>query len=186
MFDFFSQTVATPQGNPHFRSRFTGAFAGGPFLQNAAAAATRTVAQSITTVPPDTKDGAVWKWSLDIQRELPSNMAIPVGYVGSMGAHTGNSIGNYNSPDPPSVTNVNSRRPVTQFFDPSLPQFGIQLLGAVRYFDSYGETFHHGMQVKLDKRYSKGLSVGVAYTLSKSHGDGENGGQEGASLPESA
>jgi len=77
---------------------------------------------------------------------------------------------------------VNARRPYTQFFDPALPQFGIQQLGAVRYLDSYGESFHHGMQLKLDKRYSKGLSLGVAYTISKSHGDGENGGQEGASF----
>lgn len=195
VFDFFSQTEATPTVpitgadgaayNVATRRIIPGTpvlSLADPFLQNAGAAATRTGAQSITTVPPDTKDGAVWKWSLDVQRELPSNMAVTVGYVGSKGTHTGNSIGNYNSPEPSSNTNVNIRRPFTQFFDPALPQFGIQQLGAVRYLDSYGESFHHGLQVKLDKRYSKGLSVGVAYTFSKSHGDGENGGQEGASF----
>jgi len=46
--------------------------------------------------------------------------------------------------------------------------------------DSFANTFHHGLQVKLDKRFSKGLAFGLAYTFSKSHGDGENGGQEGA------
>ena len=33
----------------------------------------------------------------------------------------------------------------------------------------------------MDKRYSNGLAFGVAYTYSKAHGDGENGGQEGVS-----
>src|ERR687895_783471 len=58
----------------------------------------------------------------------------------------------------------------------------IQGLGNIRYIDSFGESFYHGLQVKYDKRYSKGLTAGVAYTLSKSHGDGENGGQEGVAF----
>jgi hypothetical protein len=33
--------------------------------------------------------------------------------------------------------------------------------------------------MKLDRRFSKNLALGVAYTYSKAHGDGENGGQEG-------
>jgi hypothetical protein len=36
--------------------------------------------------------------------------------------------------------------------------------------------------MKLEKRSSRGLTYGLAYTYSKAHGDGENGGQEGASL----
>jgi hypothetical protein len=195
VFDFFSQTEpATPvsvtgaDGNNY--NVATRRFVAGspilslddPFLTNAGVAASRTGAQSITTASPDTKDGAVWKWSFDVQRELAAQMTLMVGYVGSKGTHAGNSIGNYNSPEPSSVTNVNSRRPFTQFYDPAQPGLGIQQLGGVRYLDSYGETFHHGLQVKLDKRYAKGLSVGAAYTLSKSHGDGENGGQEGASF----
>jgi hypothetical protein len=38
------------------------------------------------------------------------------------------------------------------------------------------------LQTKIDKRSSRGLSMGLAYTYSKSHGDGEAGGQEGASF----
>ncbi len=195
VFDFFAQTepaagaaVTGADGNSYnvATRRFTPGqpilSMNDPFLTAGGATGARTGAQSITTVPPDTKDGAVWKWSFDIQRQLPMNMALTVGYVGSKGTHAGNSIGNYNSPEPSSNTNVNVRRPFTQFYDPALPRLGIQQLGAVRYLDSYGETFHHGLQMKLDKRYSKGLSLGVAYTLSKSHGDGENGGQEGASF----
>ena len=56
----------------------------------------------------------------------------------------------------------------------------MQALGNIRYLDSYGSSFYHGLQTKLDKRFARGLSFGVAYTFSKATGDGENGGQEGA------
>ena len=52
----------------------------------------------------------------------------------------------------------------------------------MRFIDSFGNSFYHGLQVKLDKRYARGLALGVAYTYSKSNGDGENGGQEGAAI----
>jgi hypothetical protein len=149
-----------------------------PFLQNVSGTATvRPV--NLLYVPPDQKDGDVWKWSLDIQRELPFSTALTVGYVGSKGSHVGNSVGTYNQPSPSSNTNVQARRPYQQFYDQATPQLGIQSIGTIRYIDSYGESFYHGLQMMLDKRFSRGLAFGIAYTFSKTHGDGENGGQEG-------
>jgi hypothetical protein len=59
---------------------------------------------------------------------------------------------------------------------------GVQALGNVRFIDSFGNSFYHALQFKLDKRYGRGLAVGMAYTYSKANGDGENGGQEGAAI----
>ena len=56
---------------------------------------------------------------------------------------------------------------------PARPDLGVQSTGRIRYIDSYGEGFYHGLQAKFDKRTSHDLSFGVAYTYSKSHGDGE-------------
>jgi hypothetical protein len=153
-----------------------------PFLtQGGGTAVSRPV--NLTHIKPDTKDGDVWKWSFDIQRELPFDIAATVGYVGSKGSHTGNSIGNYNQAVSPSPdTNTQARRPFQQFYDPAMPQLGIQTLANVRYLDSYGNSFYHGLQTKLDKRFARGVSFGLAYTYSKAHGDGENGGQEGVSF----
>lgn len=149
-----------------------------PFLQTSGGtAAVRAI--NLNYVPPDQKDGDVWKWSFDLQRELPFGTVLTAGYVGTKGSHVGNSIGNFNSPDPSSNTNFQSRRPFQQFYDPATPNLGVQALGNVRYIDSYGESFYHGLQLKLDKRFSRGLAFGIAYTYSKTHGDGENGGQEG-------
>ena len=125
-------------------------------------AAARPVA--LNYVPPDYKHGDVWKWSFDIQRELPFNAALTIGYVGSKGSHTGNSVGNYNQPLPSPDTNVQARRPYQQFYDPAVPQNGVQTLSTIRYIDSYGENFHHGLQVKADRRFSRGLAFGFAYT----------------------
>jgi len=132
---------------------------------------------------PDTyKDGAVWKWSMDLQRELPYTMALSVGYAGSKGTNIGNSVINWNDPLRPATTFQQSNRPYPEFYDAATPNLGVQAMGRIRYLDSYGESFYHGLQVKLDKRSNKGLTFGIAYTYSKAHGDGENGGQEGASL----
>ncbi len=151
-----------------------------PFLRTTGGAARRDPV-ALNYVPPDYKHGSVWKWSFDIQRELPFNTSLTVGYVGSKGTHSGNSIGNFNQPAASRDTNIQARRPYQQFFDPALPERGVQTLSTIRYIDSYGESFHHGLQVKVDRRFMKGLAGGLSYTWSKSHGDGENGGQEGVS-----
>ncbi|MBI1355575.1 MAG: hypothetical protein GC160_14625 [Acidobacteria bacterium] len=151
-----------------------------PFLQEqGGTAVSRPV--NLLYVPPDRKDGAVWKWSFDIQRQLPYKLVATIGYVGSKGTNAGNSISNFNNALPSSDTNFAARKPFQEFYDPATPELGVQALGNIRYLDSFGETFHHGLQVKLDRRFSNGFAGGVSYTFSKSHGDGENGGQEGAS-----
>ena len=132
--------------------------------------------------PPDTKDGDIWKWNFDIQRELPRSIALTIGYVGNKGSHNGNSIGNFNDARPSNNTDVQSRRPYQQYYDPALPQFGVQTVSTIRYLDSYGNSFYHALQAKIDKRFQRGLSLGAAYTFSKANGDGEAGGNEGVAF----
>ena len=152
-----------------------------PFLTNTGG---RSVVRPVNVLytPPDYHDGDVWKWSFDIQSQLPGDMALTVAYAGSKGSHIGNSITNFNDPRVLSGTFRQSNRPYPEFYDAANPELGVQGTGRIRYIDSFGESFYHGLQVKLDKRYSRGLTFGIAYTWSKAHGDGENGGQEGASF----
>jgi hypothetical protein len=152
-----------------------------PFLaKTGGTAVSRPV--NVQYISPDHVDGDVWKWNFDVQRELPHEMALTVAYIGTKGTHTGNSIGNFNDALPSTNTNTQVRRPYQRFYDPATPNLGVQALGNVRFIDSFGNSFYHGLQMKLDKRYSRGLALGLAYTYSKSHGDGENGGQEGAAI----
>jgi hypothetical protein len=144
----------------------------------------RAVVSPVNTLSanPELKDGDVWKWSIDIQRELPMNSALTIAYVGSKSSHIQNSMINYNSPSPSPDTRIQANRPWQQFFDTAVPERGVQALGQVRLLDSDSNGFHHGLQVKFDKRYSSGLAMGVGYTYSKSHGDGEAGGNEEAAF----
>jgi hypothetical protein len=62
---------------------FTGGFAGGypasPFTLNAGV--------SMRGVQPDFTSGLVHKWNIIVQRELPGNMALELGYEGNHAAH---------------------------------------------------------------------------------------------------
>jgi hypothetical protein len=152
-----------------------------PFLtRTSGAAVVRPI--DVLMVPPDYKDGQVYKWSFDIQRELPMQMVGTVGYAGSKGTNIGNSIINYNDPIRLTNTFLQANRPYPNFYDAATPHLGVQATGRIRYIDSFGESFYHGLQTRLEKRTSKGLTFGLNYTYQKTHGDGDNGGQEGINL----
>ncbi|MFN0170573.1 MAG: TonB-dependent receptor domain-containing protein, partial [Bryobacteraceae bacterium] len=125
-------------------------------------------------IQPDHKSSDHWQWSFDIQRELPLSTALTVAYVGSKTTHVPNSINNFNTGPPSPDTNFQRRRPFQQFYDDGR----IQDLGTIRYLDSYANGFYHGLQATVEKRYSRGLSYGLAYSFSKAHGDGPAGGNE--------
>ena len=135
---------------------------------------------SVWRLEPDRQERDVWQWSFDVQRELPGSMALTIGYVGSKTTHSANSYENFNGALPSRDTNFQARRPIQQFFDPSVPAQGVQTLGRIFAFDSYSNQHYHGLQTKLERRFSRGLSFGVSYTYSKANGDGEDGGNEGA------
>src|SRR5262249_46197793 len=137
---------------------------------------------NVLHIQPDHQQSDVWQWSFDLQRELPYQTSVTLGYVGSKNTHVGNSIGNYNAADPSPNTNFQPRRPLPRFYDPFTPQLGIQSLGAIRYLDTNGNGHYHGLQMKIEKRFAKGLSYGLAYTFSKALGEGQDGTNEGGGI----
>ena len=82
-------------------------------------------------MPQDRKDRDVWQWSFDIQRELPGDIALTVGYVGSKTTHSANGRESLNAAPPSPDTNFGARRPSTQFYDPATPELGVQALGRI-------------------------------------------------------
>ena len=156
-----------------------------PFLtESGVTAAARPV--NTLHLKPDYKNGEVWKWSFDVQRELPRNIAFTVGYVGSKGGHTANSIRNWNSPEPNPDTDIQGNRPFQRVYDLAQPEKGVQSLGVVRYLDSYVNSFHHGLQAKLDKRYANGLAFRSRLHLQQVAWGRRSRGQRGGSIPGSA
>jgi hypothetical protein len=112
------------------------------------------------------------QWSLGVQRQLPWESVLDVGYVGSKGVHIDNTV-EFNNPDPglsSLPTTPQQRRPYQFVIDgiggPVRP------LSRIRFLDSGGNSWYHGLQVGYQKRFSHGLTGSVAYTYSKSEGEG--------------
>ncbi|MBM3728594.1 MAG: hypothetical protein FJW40_24615 [Acidobacteria bacterium] len=140
---------------------------GNPFPGQGTAAA-RT---NVLLMVPDNKASHYVQWSFDIQRQLPLGTILTVGYVGSKSSNLDNTVPNFNAPDPSTDTDINRRRPYQAYVsrgEGNTPR----LLNNIRYLDSYANATYHGLQVSAQKRYSAGLSLGLAYTYSKSLGEG--------------
>jgi hypothetical protein len=146
------------------------------------------VGQNVSFVDQNRKAAYMQQYSVDIQRELPGNIALTVGYVGSRG--TSLQLGGINNgginlnqlaPQFMSRTDLQTRVPNPFFGTPAgvgilssatvtraqllrpFPQLGdVIMLGA-----SGGNSFYNALTVKAQKRLSKGFSLLAAYTFSK-------------------
>lgn len=174
---FNAVTVALPNGARQFAP-------GSPIITLANAfpgATTPTGRRNVLLVPPDNKSSRHVQWSLDIQRELGWNTVLTVGYVGSKTSNLDNTV-NWNNPDPSPNTDINARRPYQTHISRGETD-AVRLLGAIRYLDSYANSFYHGLQTSLEKRYSGGLVLSIAYTYSKAHGEGYGRNEGQLSVP---
>jgi len=139
-------------------------------------------------------------WNLDVQHELPGKMLLDVAYVGTTGTHLPRFVqidqayitqAQIDTLTPDVVTRMELLGippPVAMMLSQNIaamptivrgPYFGFaQIFQAQDSMSSY----YNGLQAKLDKHLSHGLSFGVAYTYSKSidgasdfFGSGANG-----------
>lgn len=126
---------------------------------------------NVLAFTPDNKASSVVQWSFDVQRPLPWNVFLTVGYVGSKTSHLDNTWPNFNQPGPSSNTDINSRRPWQAYIsqgEGNQPR----LLNQIRYLDSFGNATYHGLHLQVERRYGSGLTMGLAYTYSKAIGEG--------------
>jgi hypothetical protein len=104
------------------------------------------------------------QWNLTVQRQLPGDISVEAAYVGSKGTHTfAGTGGDYDFNQAtlvgyPTLT-LNQRKP---FFN----KFGWSQ--NFRYYGSDATTNYHGMQLKAEKRFSRGFSLLSHYTWSRS------------------
>lgn len=92
------------------------------------------------------------QWNLTIERALPWNSALSVGYVGNRGTHL--------------QTNININQPhygPNAWSEIPFPQFGAFSQG----FLSNGNSIYHSLQAQYTKKYSKNLTLQLSYSWSK-------------------
>lgn len=118
-------------------------------------------------------------WNFAIQRELPRAITAEVAYVGSISRHL---IFRYQFNDAPwgSAWKAENQDPwVTPQYNgkTTLPaNFWRNYPGIARIseYTSSGSSNYHALQVQINKRMSRKLSFGVAYTFSKTMGLGDS------------
>jgi hypothetical protein len=136
---------------------------------------------SANVLNTDNFQPAVYQWSFDVQRRLPMDMTLNVGYVGSKTAHLDNTV-ERNSPDPAfntATSTLQSRRPVPFLIDNGVTR----PLTRLRWLDSGANAWYQGLQTTLKKSFSRGFSFSIAHTWSKSLMEGYGRNEGDAFLP---
>jgi len=100
-------------------------------------------------------------WSLGIQRALNASSMVEVAYVGTSGNRL--LMANDINAAPPGTTSPTTRQP----YGPAL--------GTIVELSNSAHSIYHGLQAKVEKRYSRGLYFLASYTWSKSIDDQSNG-----------
>ncbi|MBZ5537149.1 MAG: TonB-dependent receptor [Acidobacteriia bacterium] len=91
------------------------------------------------------------QWNFDIQRELPGNFIVTAAYVGTRG----------------------ERLFVNDQFNPGIDFNRINSdRGSIQVRTNAGDSIYHGFNLKVDRRFSKGLLLRGAYTWSRLIDDG--------------
>jgi hypothetical protein len=104
-------------------------------------------------------------WNFTIQRQITSDTALEVAYVGNVGRHLYLAL------------NRNQAFPGPGDFDPRRPfynNFGLEQ-GLYQYCNCDNSSYN-ALQTKLQKQFSHGLDFLLTYTWSKSMGNSEGGG----------
>lgn len=101
-----------------------------------------------TVVADDFRSPVAHQMSLEIQRALAGNMALRVGYVGTLGRDLFQTLDG-NPRQPFSATRVDPTR------------------GVIRLRANAAQSWYHSLQTSLERRFSNGFSTGLHYTWSK-------------------
>jgi hypothetical protein len=124
---------------------------------------------SVAGIVPDYTTPNVYEWSFGIQRQISEDILLDVTYLASKGLYLPDTLNlNQPAPGPGTAAQVQARRPY-----PAYANFTI--------YESGNQSIYNSLQVKLEKRYSKGLALLLSETFAKSIDDGPQAGSTGNS-----
>ncbi len=133
------------------------------------------VGRPVTTSPDflqqNQVSGYAQQWNFTIQQELPSSVLLEAAYIANVGHKLGGPGVNVNQ-----IPLVNGRGPAaqSQTLRP-YPQFN----SVSQVSPPWGNSTYHSSNIKLEKRYSRGLSFLGNYTWAKYIDDVESGSELG-------
>ena len=161
-------TVATITNGRQFTTpaNLTGLLAFNNPLDTVGASGTgKPLVQALTVFDFTMKPGAVYAYSLGVQHELPWGVVIDATYVGNQARHlTHRRDINFVLPE------VALARNSSGAFINATTDTVRQFLGysTIRVQENTGSSSYNGMQISVQKRVSRGFTMSLAYTWSKS------------------
>lgn len=124
-------------------------------LENGFPSSAATTVTNNYALDPNYRLGYVQIWNLDIQRQLPGNVQLNVGYNGAKGTR----LDTQRAVVPSCVATDNCQSSLNEASSPFI------------YESSEGNSILHAGSVRVRKRMSKGLGLGASYVFSKSIDD---------------
>jgi hypothetical protein len=107
----------------------------------------------------------LWQWTAELERSFGQNFVTGIAYVGSKGSNLDMPVQNWNNPDP-GVGDVQARRPYPFYADSRDPNTLLQL-GTVRRLETGSNSNYHALQLRAEKRYSRGLLFNASFNYQK-------------------
>ena len=149
-------------GNPPFQPNASVSFGN---VDDPGGTGTNAIPLVVTTEARDMKPPEAWTWNTTFERQMGWSSLLSVAYVGSRGLHLQRES-DINQPTLATVLanpgiNINALRPYKGF-------------GSIRETDGVASSTYNSLQIAWNRRFTKGLLFGVAYTLSKTMDDGSN------------
>jgi len=106
-----------------------------------------------------------YMWSAGVQREIPFGLVVDATYVGRRGLYL------------PRERNINQLQAGTRQANPGVDVAALRPYkgyGALRVSENAGYSKYNSFQLSVDRRYTNGLKIGVAYTLGHSEDNGSD------------
>lgn len=117
----------------------------------------------VTSYPDDFTSGYSQQWNVNLQRDLGADLVVSAAYIGTRADDLATSRNINPAVWAPGATLANrqQRRMYPQFEQ-------------IQSFDPIGRSLYHGMQLSVNKRFSRGYSILANYTLSKAKDNASN------------
>jgi hypothetical protein len=120
----------------------------------------------VTSIQRDFRPPTVYNWSFGIQQNVGFGTVLDVAYVGNLGNHlmqrrSLNALP-YGTRFKASSIDPTTGSPLPDNFLRPLPGYG-----DIQYIELAGNSNYHSLQTQINKRFSRGVQFGVAWTWSK-------------------
>ena len=121
---------------------------------------------NIGYLSPDQPDARIQDWNLTLEKEIIANTLARVAYIGNHGSRMPQTY-TYNSPTPEYIwfATTGQRLPTGEYANVARRPYDQQVYGNIEEVRRTGWSNFNGVQLELERRYSKGIGFQIHYVM---------------------